>query len=72
MRFIGRLSYSIYLWQQLFFTMEDNGKTPLGKLNFFPWNYLATIALALLSFYFVEKPLIRVGRKLVPPSTPGR
>jgi peptidoglycan/LPS O-acetylase OafA/YrhL len=28
--------------------------------------------MASLSYYFVEKPLMRVGHRLAPPATPGR
>jgi peptidoglycan/LPS O-acetylase OafA/YrhL len=28
--------------------------------------------LAALSYYFVEKPMIRLGHRLAPPASPGR
>lgn len=45
--YIGALSYSLYLWQQLF-----TGKEMLG---YFPLNLLAAFICALISFYTVEK-----------------
>jgi peptidoglycan/LPS O-acetylase OafA/YrhL len=28
--------------------------------------------MAAISYYFVEKPFIRIGHRLAPPATPGR
>ncbi len=45
--FIGVLSYSLYLWQQLFTGKE--------MLRFFPFNLVAAFACALFSYYTVER-----------------
>ncbi|MDR3678100.1 MAG: acyltransferase [Acidobacteriota bacterium] len=63
LRWIGRLSYSLYIWQQLF-TFE----------RFLPWSSMQLLALfgvAALSFYFIEKPMIRLGYRLAPPPSLG-
>ena len=71
-RFVGRLSYSIYLWHVLLFTTQAGVSwRPLLLLSERPWRYLATIALSLLSYYLVEKPMIRLGHRIAPPATPG-
>jgi len=57
-RYIGRLSYSLYLWQQLFLT----GPGPHLPL---PLALAAVFACALLSYQFVERPSIRLGRNLL-------
>jgi peptidoglycan/LPS O-acetylase OafA/YrhL len=73
LRFIGRISYSLYLWQQLFMAVAHfTPGTALYWVDYAPVNYLLTFACALLSFYFIERPAIRLGHRLAPPPTPGR
>lgn len=74
LRFLGRLSYSLYLWHAVFFYGEDMLIRPVGwmsLLNARPMRYIASLAAAALSYYFVEKPLIRLGHRIAPPATPG-
>jgi peptidoglycan/LPS O-acetylase OafA/YrhL len=52
--FIGTLSYSIYLWQQLFL----NRASP-SALAAFPLNLLLALAAAMGSYYLVERPFLR-------------
>lgn len=61
MRFVGRISYSLYLWQQLFLApgWERAGFEPSA-----PWNLLCAAGAAIASYFFVEKPLIAVGRRI--------
>ncbi len=59
LRWIGRLSYSLYLWQQLFFSQWHH-----GVLQRFPLNLVLALAFAWLSYRFVEQPAIRLGRTL--------
>ena len=74
-RFVGRLSYSLYLWHVLFFVPVFANvritSAPLLFLSERPWKYLASFAAATLSYYFIEKPFIRLGHRLAPPATPG-
>ena len=59
LRWIGRLSYSLYIWQQLFVFQK-----------LLPWYSLQIVALfgiAALSFYGIEKPMIRMGYRLAAP-----
>jgi peptidoglycan/LPS O-acetylase OafA/YrhL len=58
MRFVGRISFSLYLWQQLFF-LHPAG---LRRHAWFCW--VASLACAALSYYVVETPLIRLGHTL--------
>jgi len=53
LNFIGALSYSLYLWQQLF---TSEGK--LGILNQFPYNLGFTFLAALASYYLIERQCV--------------
>jgi peptidoglycan/LPS O-acetylase OafA/YrhL len=64
LRWIGRISYSLYLWQQLFFTQRFYLWRPLGRLEAWPLNLCLTFLAATLSYYALERPLIRVGHRL--------
>jgi len=59
MIYIGRLSYSIYLWQEIFFSPR------LKPLSDFPLNLLYILIVANLSYFFVEKPFLRLKTKFV-------
>ena len=64
LRWLGRLSYSLYLWE-LFFAFRGVPQT-LGILQTFPLNLALTFACATASYYLVERPMIRVGHRLAP------
>jgi peptidoglycan/LPS O-acetylase OafA/YrhL len=69
MRWIGALSYSLYLWQQLFLQPPrglDSLEYTSGfyHLQQFPWNILCVLTCACLSHYLLEKPMMRLGRRL--------
>lgn len=57
---IGQLSFSLYLWQQIF-----TWHSKLPWLGQFPQNIIAAFAAASLSYYLLETPLAAV-RKRVP------
>jgi peptidoglycan/LPS O-acetylase OafA/YrhL len=61
LRWMGRLSYSLYLWQGLFLCTRFPVQTPLGRIQMFPYNLACLFACACLSYYFVEQPMIRAG-----------
>ncbi len=56
---IGGLSYSLYLWQQLFI---DRGG--VLWMNSFPQNVVLALVAALASLYLVERPLQGLRRRL--------
>lgn len=74
LRYLGRISYSIYLWQQLFFTGHYSSTIgyPLGIIERTPLRFVLTLALAMASYHLLERPMIILGHKLAPPATPGR
>jgi peptidoglycan/LPS O-acetylase OafA/YrhL len=56
--FVGTLSYSLYLWQQLF--VDRYGSLS----NAFPMNVGLAVAWALISYYGVERPFLALRRRL--------
>lgn len=62
-RWIGRISYSLYLWQQAFL-IPSWQPIHFRIVQHWPWNLLAPVVCAGVSYYLVEKPLIRIGRGL--------
>jgi peptidoglycan/LPS O-acetylase OafA/YrhL len=70
MKGVGRLSYSLYLWQQLFLLPQQ--KSSMAVLQQFPVGLGMLFLFAWLSYRFVERPFIRLGHKLAPPPTQGR
>jgi peptidoglycan/LPS O-acetylase OafA/YrhL len=63
--FIGILSYSLYIWQQ-FFCVEFRHH---GRWwSSFPTNALLSFAVAIASYYLIEKPFLRLRWRIVEPS----
>lgn len=59
LRWIGKISYSIYLWQQIFVQPS----WVFNHVTFVPFRLAGVLIMASLSFYLIERPMIRVGRK---------
>jgi peptidoglycan/LPS O-acetylase OafA/YrhL len=57
--YIGTLSYSIYLWQQLFLNRQSQ-----QPANVFPLNLVLVALCAVISYYLIEKPALRFRQKL--------
>jgi peptidoglycan/LPS O-acetylase OafA/YrhL len=62
---LGRISYSLYLWQQLFLVWDDARAPRLGFLQSPPWAIIAAFACATTSYYWLEKPMINLGRAVL-------
>ena len=56
MTFIGKSSYSLYLWQQLFFHYSF--------IPMFPLNVIGTAGLASASHFLLEKPFLKLRSSL--------
>jgi peptidoglycan/LPS O-acetylase OafA/YrhL len=56
LRHLGVISYSIYLWQQMF--------TGVNATRFFPWSLPAILACAELSYWLIERPSLRLRDRL--------
>ena len=59
-QFFGLISYSLYLWQQLF-TASAEQYRPIGWLG----APVLMLVAAVLSYYLVERPCLRGGRRLL-------
>ena len=57
--FVGTISYSLYLWQQLFLN-----RTSAAPTAAFPLNLALAAAAALTSYYLIEQPALRLRRRL--------
>lgn len=57
--FVGVLSYSLYVWQQIF--LDESGKL---WINRFPQNIVLAFATATISYYAVEQPFLRLRERI--------
>jgi peptidoglycan/LPS O-acetylase OafA/YrhL len=69
LKWMGRLSYSLYLWQQLFSVPAESS---FSILQTPPVSTVMIFLCAWLSYRFIERPFIRWGHRLAPPLTEGR
>ena len=63
-RWLGRLSYSLYLWQQLFLVWAEDRVAGLGLLQTFPLNLGAVFVCATISMLPIETPLTAIGHRM--------
>ncbi|WP_158994071.1 acyltransferase [Mucilaginibacter sp. L196] len=55
---LGILSYSLYVWQQLFLTSVSH-----FWINKFPQNIIAVFVVALISYNLIEKPILKLKKR---------
>src|ERR1700735_869524 len=60
MCYVGKISYSLYLWQQIFLVTKIPN---WGVLRLFPMNVLISFALAVVSYHLIEKPALRLKQR---------
>ncbi len=63
MRWFGRISYSVYLWQMLFLPAYGL-PVSLGIAQQFPLNVALAVGIASISYYAIEQPCRSLGRTL--------
>ena len=59
---LGIISYSLYIWQQLFILPIGTSKY-LEQFSFFPINVILALLIALLSYHGFEKPFLKMKAK---------
>jgi peptidoglycan/LPS O-acetylase OafA/YrhL len=64
LKYIGKRSYSLYVWHILFL-VSPLATRPLGLLQSFPVGVLLACIAAIVSYRFIEKPCIRLGKQLL-------
>jgi peptidoglycan/LPS O-acetylase OafA/YrhL len=64
LRWIGRISYSLYIWQQ-FWLLFPTAPKVFPSLQQFPVNIGFALACAIVSYYMIEQPSIALGRRLI-------
>jgi peptidoglycan/LPS O-acetylase OafA/YrhL len=65
-RWLGTISYSLYLWQELFLPelAVEKAHGAFRHLQQAPWNVPAILICACVSRYLLELPMIRLGHRL--------
>lgn len=63
MVWLGTMSYSLYVWQQMFLNRNVD-----RALSTFPLNLILAFSCALLSFYFIERPFLFLKKQTVRPA----
>ena len=66
LRWIGTISFSLYLWQELFLPEipSELARGGFHHLQQLPWNPLAILGCACLSRYLIEIPMTRLGHRM--------
>jgi peptidoglycan/LPS O-acetylase OafA/YrhL len=59
-RYVGRISYGLYIWHWPIFIWVDHARTGLYGYELFAARVLVTFAVSVVSFHLVERP-IRMG-----------
>jgi peptidoglycan/LPS O-acetylase OafA/YrhL len=59
---LGSISYSVYLWNQLFL-LHPAGSPALGRFSELPLSLLCVFVAASCSYYLIERPVIALGKR---------
>ncbi len=58
--YLGKISYGLYVYQGIFLRTGPGGNLSIQQ---FPQNLILTLAVAILSFHFLEKPILKLKAK---------
>jgi peptidoglycan/LPS O-acetylase OafA/YrhL len=72
LRWIGRISYSLYIWQQVFMTRHYAPEENIHWVTAHFLQWPLTLLLACASYYWMERPMMALGHKLAKSAVPGR
>lgn len=61
LEWLGSISYSLYLWQQLFLAPDGT-----GLIHLFPLDILLSLLCAVASYHLIERPFLRLRDRLWP------
>jgi peptidoglycan/LPS O-acetylase OafA/YrhL len=59
LRYIGRISYGLYIWHWPLFICLDHARTGLSGYGLFSLRVVVTFAVAVVSYHLVEQPIRR-------------
>ena len=59
---LGRISYGVYLFHWPIYTLVDERRVPVGRTALFVLRVALTLAAAIVSYHFLERPLRRGSR----------
>lgn len=62
LRYLGRISYGVYLWQGLF--VRNGAADPAGWFQRWPYNFILAICVAALSYELVERRFLRLKNRM--------
>ena len=63
LRYVGTISYSLYLWQDLFISTDPPS---WGLLRELPLAFVVPIAIAIASYHLMERPILQLKNRLAP------
>jgi peptidoglycan/LPS O-acetylase OafA/YrhL len=61
-RYLGQISYGVYVYQGFFFRTGPGGDL---AVQHYPLNVLLVISIAVLSYEFYEKPILKLKKRFV-------
>lgn len=65
LRWVGLISYSLYLYQQLFLVEDMAAPSSLGAVQGAPWNIVFAVIAGYLSYRLIETPMVKLGHRVL-------